>query len=220
MMDLKLVIFDMDGLMFDTERIARIAYKETGEKYDYTFNDCIFQKITGASCKSRNETFIETFGENFPLEAALSYKNKIFRDIIKKDGVPIKPGLLELIKFLKENKIKMAVASSSRAEVINYYLTMTGITGFDFIISGEDIKESKPNPEIFLTPCEKLDVDTDNAIVLEDSTNGINASLNAGIKPIWVPDLIRIPDELMSKIFAKAGSLLDVIDIINKNFNI
>lgn len=220
MTDLKLVIFDMDGLMFDTERIGRIAYGEAGKKYNFTFDDSIFQKITGASCKLRDKSFMETFGESFPLENILSYKEKRMHDLIEEHGVPIKTGLIELIKFLKENKVKIALASSSKMSVIKYYLSMTKIGGFDFIISGEDIKESKPNPEVFLTPCEKLNIDTNNAIVLEDSTNGIKAALNAGIKPIWVPDLIKIPDEIRAKIFAKADSLLKVIDIINKNFNL
>lgn len=219
MPQLELVIFDMDGLMFDTERIFRFVYKQFGEKAGYIFPESIFKKITGASSKEIYKALIYTFGKDFPYKEAISYRDKTEHDIIEKNGIPIKYGLMQLLNFLNENNIKTAVASSSKMASVKYNLKKANIKNIDFIISGEDIKDSKPKPEIFLRPCEKLSVDTSRAIVLEDSINGIKAALNANIKPIWVPDLINIPEELKARIFAKADNLLQVIDILKNNFN-
>ncbi|MBV4415786.1 HAD family hydrolase [Clostridium tyrobutyricum] len=219
MTDLKLAIFDMDGLMFDTERIMHSAYIEAGNLYNYKFDDSVFAKTTGASSKRRNKILIDTFGKDFPLEKVLSYKEKKFKDTIHKYGVPIKPGLIELMDFFKENKIKIAVASSSKRNVVEYNVHHAGVyDNIDYIISGEELNESKPNPEIFLKPCEFFNIHTDNAIVMEDSTNGLIAAIRAHIKPIWIPDLIQIPDDVKDKLFAQAKDLSQVIDIVKKKF--
>lgn len=219
MTNLQLVIFDMDGVMFDTERLFKSAYRKFGKINGYEFSDEIFEKITGASSKVARRTFFNAFGKDFPYEEAVAYREKSAHDIIENRGIPIKYGLMNIIAFLKKNNIKIAVASSSKMINIKYNLQKAAVRNIDFIISGEDIKESKPNPEIFLKCCEKFNISPNNAIVLEDSLNGIKAALSAKINPIWIPDLINIPDEFMSKIFAKADNLIQVIDIIQENFN-
>jgi HAD superfamily hydrolase (TIGR01509 family) len=220
MEDLKLAIFDMDGLMFDTEKIMHNAYIEAGNLYNYKFDDSVFEKTTGASSKRRDKVLMDTFGKNFPLEKVLSYKEKKFQDTLHKYGVPVKPGLKKLIKFFKDNHIKIAVASSSKKSAVEYNIHDASIEDdIDYIISGEDLKESKPDPEIFLKPCEFFNIDPANAIVMEDSTNGIIAALRAHIKPIWVPDLIKIPDDVRDKIFAQAKDLSEIIDIVKERFN-
>lgn len=220
MTNLQLVIFDMDGVMFDTERLFKSAYREFGRIYGYKFSNELFQKITGAGSKVVRKTFLDAFGNDFPYEEAMSYREKSAHSMIENYGIPIKYGLMSIIKFLKQNNIEIAIASSSKMSNIKYNLHKANIKNIDFIISGEDIKNSKPDPEIFLKPCEKLNIDPDNTIVLEDSLNGIKAALNANIKPIWIPDLVKIPDEFLSKVFAKADNLIDVMDIIEKNFYI
>lgn len=110
-------------------------------------------------------------------------------DYIISHGIPVKEGLYELLDFLKKNKIKIALATSSSRAVANKYLELAGIDSyFNAKVFGDEVSKGKPDPEIFLKALAKLQLTCDESIVLEDSKNGINAALSAGIRPLWIPD--------------------------------
>lgn len=211
------VIFDMDGLMFDTERLSKKTWQKCGEKYGYIFDDEIFDKVIGVSSKDAEKIFREAYGENLPYREIREEKNKMMINEIKENGIRIKKGLHECIKYLKDKHILIAVASSSDESTINFYLKLAKLSNvFDYIISGESLLNSKPDPEIFIKCCKKLNVNKENVLILEDSANGIKAANNANIKVVYVPDLAKIPEDVEKMVYRKVKDLLCVPKLIEE----
>lgn len=192
MKKLELVIFDMDGLIFDTGQIAYRAYLECAKEFDFTVNQSVYYYLTGRRDPEIRERMKELYGDDAPV---YEWRDKINfnREKILSDEKRVykKKGLLELLEFLKKNNCKIALASSSDREKIEYYFKIEDMPDiFDIIISGDEVSSGKPNPEIFLKACEKANVMPNRAIVLEDSIVGIKAALKGNITPLLIPDNI------------------------------
>ena len=217
MENIKAFIFDMDGLILDTERIAFKSYKEALKEYGYDFTEAFFLTLIGTNVKLTKELCLNRYGSWFPFDLLHENHNKITEEYIKKNGVPLKEGVNELIDYLKENDYKIALATSSDREKAEYLLELVKIKDkFDYIICGNDIVNSKPNPEIFLKAAENLKVEPKECIVIEDSKFGVKAAVNAGMKAINVPDM-KMPDsEVKSMAFKKFNNLLEVKEYISK----
>lgn len=214
-MDIKLVIFDMDGLMFDTETVSRDAWKIAGERVNLHFDDELFSQILGTNSTYITNTFINKFGENSPYKDLIAERNIIADELINTNGLRVKKGLNELLTYLKTNNIKRAVATSTSRERALKLLTLANVVNeFDYVICGDEVTKSKPDPEIFLKVAEKLNVSPKNCIVLEDSRFGIYAAKNAGMYPIMVPDLLIPDEELLEIIHSKVNNLEEVIEIL------
>lgn len=214
---IKAVIFDMDGLMFDTENMSKKLWKKLGRKHRYNFEDSFFDRVIGLDLSATIKVFEDVFGSDFPYEVLKKDKNKMMIKEIKDSGIPIKKGLIEAIKFLKKNDILIAVASSSKRSAVNFYLESAELKDkFDFIIGGDEVKCSKPSPEIFLKCYEKLNVKKEQILILEDSVNGIKAANKAEIKVVLIPDLVKVPCEIEKLTFAKLTDLTEVPKLIKK----
>ncbi len=206
-----LIIFDMDGLMFDTEKLACVSWKQALTKYGYNFDNKVFLETVGLNSKMAKEVYMKFYGNNFQFDKIFLERKDIFDNIVESKGVPVKEGLLELIKYLDSKKIKKAVATSTsktRTEILLSKANMKEY--FDSIICGDEIKNGKPDPEIFLKAADKLNINVYNCIVLEDSENGINAAYNANMIPIMVPDIKEPSNEIRDKAYRIFKSLRDV----------
>ena len=186
----ELFIFDMDGLMFDTERLVYECYLETAKIHGFEVKPEIFNHVLG---KTQGD-IIKTLQYIYEVEEeVVKWRKDIvdlkFQLIEERKTVRKKTGLLEILNFAKEQQIKTAVASSSKRKVIDLYLGLEDITPYiDVIVAGDEVSNGKPNPEIFLTACHKSGVSPDKAIVMEDSPAGINAALNAKITSFHIKD--------------------------------
>jgi len=210
---IKAVIFDMDGLMFDTEKLSKEIWQEIAEKKGYNFEDDFFDEMVGLDIEDTNQAFKKNYGQDFPYFKLREEKNKILKKHVKDKGVPLKKGLLEIIDYLKQNEYLIAVASSSYRERIELYLESAGIKEkFDCIIGGDEVSKSKPDPEIFLKGIQKLGVGRDEAIILEDSAHGVLAAAEAGIKVILIPDLVEHPAEIEKLVYKKLDYLTELKD--------
>lgn len=217
MKNIKAFIFDMDGLILDTERIAFRSYKEALKEYGYDFTEAFFLTLVGTNVKLTKELCLNRYGSWFPFDLLHENHNKITDEYIKENGVPLKEGVNELIDYLKENDYKIALATSSDREKAEYLLELVKIKDkFDYIICGNDIVNSKPNPEIFLKVAESLKVEPKECVVIEDSKAGVQAAVNAGMKAINVPDMKKPDSEVKSMAFKIFNSLLDVKEYISK----
>lgn len=186
---LKGVIFDMDGLMFDTERLSSKMWHKILTKYSLPINEKFIISIRGLNFKSSKELFYKYYQTDLEFKKIKDEKNQMVFDYIISHGIPVKEGLYELLDFLKKNKNKIALATSSSRAVANKYLELAGIDSyFNAKVFGDEVSKGKPDPEIFLKALAKLQLTCDESIVLEDSKNGINAALSAGIRPLWIPD--------------------------------
>lgn len=207
----ELLIFDMDGLMTDTERLQAKYLVMVGKKYGYDIKPSLFDKINGMDNRRIGAVFQEEFGPDFPYEKVYAEKRQLAAADIEANGVPAKPGLRECLEFAKSKGIRCAVASSTPLQRVRHYLGMLGIIPyFALIQSGEDVKRGKPFPDIFLTVCHKLQVEPSRAVVLEDSANGLRAAAAAAIPSIWIPDMVDIPADVKQGIWRQGKTLLDV----------
>lgn len=212
---IKLIIFDMDGLMFDTEQVNYRAFTEVVKEEGYTPTFEQYAGFLGMNAQDIQKKYYIYYGEN--VDAAGLYKKvgQRSKHIIKEEGVPEKEGLRELLHAVKEKNILTAVASGSDTEIIKKYLEATGLTkDFDMILSSKDVKRGKPFPDIFLEICRKFNVKAEEALVLEDSANGVQAALSGNIPVINIPDMLPIPQEQQEKCVAVLENLKEVIPYI------
>lgn len=216
---IKGLIFDMDGLILDTETISNKLLIDIFSKYDINLNEEIILKTIGLEKKKAMKVFEEYLGDNIPIKDIINLHKKVVNDYLEKNGVPVKLGLIELLNYLDEEKIKKVVATSSYRKVAENVLIRANVYNrFDDIICGDEIKESKPSPDIFLKALEKLNLSADEVIVLEDSRMGILAAHRAKIKSIMIPDILPADEETKKLYFKECKSLLDVIHLL-KTFN-
>jgi len=211
---LKAVIFDMDGLMFDTERLGVEAWSNVGQKLGLNITKELMLKVIGVSWVSNKKIFTQELGE-FDFYNAQALFHEYLNDAIVNNDIPVKPGLMDLLDFLDEVKLKKAVATSSNYDDAMFFLTKAGVYNrFDAIVTGDMIANGKPNPDIFLHTAGLLGVSSEECMVLEDSINGIKAAHSAGMKPVMIPDLIPPNEEIRPLLYAKLTSLADVILLI------
>ena len=211
------VIFDMDGLMFDTERLSTMAWKEIGKTMDFPISEKFILNLQGRTSSAIHEIFMETYGQDFPYEKARGLRLKFMDDYMEEYGVPEKDGLKELLSFLKANGIKAAVATSAGRERAEKTLVMAGVREyFRDMVTGDEVVNSKPNPEIFQTAARKLGLEPSECLVLEDSRQGVMAGKAAGGYIIHIPDMVIIPEEVKEGITAQMESLREVIPWLEK----
>jgi len=212
---IELVIFDMDGLMFDSEKISIYAWRKASQKYGYDITDEIFEQTLGLNLEKIREIFCKFFGEDCPYDDIKTQRRYVIDQYLDENGVPVKKGLFNLLEFLKKLNIKTAVAtSSSRATAEKMLILSEVFPYFDHIVCGDEVKKSKPDPEIFLIAADKLKCLPENCIVLEDSEAGIMAAYSAGMKPLLVPDMKKPGHEVKELAFKIFTDLDEVKDFI------
>lgn len=211
MQNIKCVIFDMDGVMFDTERLASQIWLQILDKYHLEPKKEFLDGIKGRNIADSKMIFDSIYGSKIDFLELKELRNKMLERALRLEGVPIKKGLVECLAFLKNKKKVLAIASSSSKQMILDNLNDTNLVSyFDLIVSGEDFKQSKPNPEIFLNVATHFDLKPNECLVIEDSKAGVEAALNAGMQIIWIPDLVRF--EVSNKVI-ELNDLLEVIDV-------
>ncbi|WP_291255640.1 HAD family phosphatase [Fusobacterium sp.] len=209
---LKLVIFDMDGVILDSERVANLAWFQVNEKYDLGLNIEKLKEIKGGTAVRTLEVLSKQVGKTLA-EKIMEEKKEIQMSIIKKEnGIKLKEGVVELLKYIKEKGLKCIVATSTTKERAEKQLKETGVYGyFDNLVYGDEIKNGKPDPEIFLKACEKIGVSPIEAVVIEDSVLGATAANRAGIKCFVVEDTMKFSVEENRLTTRKYTSLLEVV---------
>lgn len=224
-MDIKAVLFDMDGLMVDTESLATEAFIHSAKKqgYDMTKEETLL--VLGFTTKS-----IYDFWENYFKNSDVSGKRlvdnhyKYIEDILFTTGPRKMPYIEELLKYLKNSNYKVAVASSSSMNHIINNMEKTDLKKYiDEFASGAEVENGKPAPDVFLLAAKRLGVKPEECLVLEDSKAGVIAGSSAGAKVIMVPDMFK-PDEVCKeKAYRIVNNLGEVISILeeknNENFN-
>jgi HAD superfamily hydrolase (TIGR01509 family) len=183
------VIFDMDGLMFDTERIARQGWQQAMLEQGYRMNDELYEQLVGRTIPDVRTILLGSFGSQFPLDQIYTRRQAYYQDYLLKNGVPIKPGLTRLLQLLKRHRIPLAVASSTPRAFGLKKLALAGLEdNFKASIFGDEVESGKPSPQIFLGAADRLKIPPQRCIVLEDSEAGIQAAHRAGMLPIMIPD--------------------------------
>lgn len=208
---IKAIIFDMDGLMIDSERVTFECYQERLKDMNLTMDEEFYKTLLGKPIKGIYQRFYDVYGNDFPIENVIQDVHQLMAERFETEGVPVKKGLVELLHYLKDNNYKTIVATSSNRDRVDKILAQAKITEFfDDSICGDEVTKGKPNPEVFLKSCQKLGVNVDEAIVLEDSEAGIQASYDANIKVICIPDMKYPEKQYEEKTFKILKDLTEV----------
>ena len=207
----KAVIFDMDGVIFDSERLVLDCWEKVGEKYHLANIREVFIECIGTNKEKTKEIVHEHFGESFAYDKFAKEASLIFHDVVKSDGLPVKIGVRELLEYLRQNGVPVGLASSTRLAVVEEELKQAGLYDyFQVVVGGDQLKRSKPNPDIYLMACEKMKVLPKDAYAIEDSYNGIRAAYGAGMMPIMVPDILPATEEMQKMSVIVLENLLQV----------
>ena len=216
-MEIKGAIFDMDGLMLDTEKLYNRFWREAAAEFGYTMTYEHALAIRSMNPLKGSAILKSFLGEDFPYEEVKARRRVIMKEYVEKNGVEKKKGLDELLIFLKENQYKVAVATSSNINRTEWYLTSAGVWEyFDEVICGDMVKKGKPEPEIYLTASRQLGLEPKQCIALEDSPAGILSAMRAGCHPIFVPDLDEADEQTKERAEYIVDDLSEVIHLLKK----
>lgn len=213
---IKAVIFDMDGLIFDTERIAAKGWKSAGRQLGFTIDEPQLCQMRGRTASAGRQLFKEWYGDSVSYDEGRKIRTAYLEQYIRNHGTPVKTGLKELFAYLKENGYPKALATSSSRETAVWYFECAGLDfDFDQSVCQGEVVNSKPAPDIFLKAANKLGLPPENCLVLEDSFSGVQAGTAAGCHVIMVPDLQEPDSKVCDMCDMVCRTLQDVISCLS-----
>lgn len=207
----EIVIFDMDGLIFDSESISCSIFHQTSLKYGYCIPLSFFHSLVGVSRTHRTMLYKNEFGADSNLEPLLIEVRSKIQACRENGEINLKPGVRELIDFLKGKNIRLAVSSSTDTRIVKQMLDLYNLASkFEFIVGGDQLIHGKPHPDAYIVPCELAQVNPEHALALEDSQAGVRSAAAAGVPVICVPDLQQPDAAHREMAFTVVQSLFDV----------
>lgn len=214
MCSISAVVFDMDGVIFDTERQGwQRAWAEVAPHYGAYNVERFFAQMMGASAEDISKLFFKEYGDKFPFaDYHRDVKNRVI-EITETEGLKFKDGAEEILHYLKQRGIPTALATSTVRPTAEKFLKRMKIYDcFDKIMTGDAITHCKPDPEIYLKAADALGIATKKCVAVEDSFNGIRSACRAKMKPIMVPDTVQPTEEIEKLLFRKFSSLTETLD--------
>lgn len=211
------IIFDMDGLMIDTEIVYFKMYKKAVNDFGGDIDLDFFRQVIGKPEWYDRKMLVDKFGESFPVDEVIRRMHVYSDEHFKDNGVDIKEGIVELLSYLKGKGIKMIIASSSKRRRVNQVLKDTGFDAYiQEAVCGDEVTKGKPDPEAFLKAAERMGSVPSACLVLEDSEAGIEAAHRAGIKVICVPDLKQPDEKHVGWAYRLVKSATEIVPIIEE----
>lgn len=208
------VVFDMDGVLFDTQKLYVKAWHEVANILNIPNISEPAYLCIGRNENDQTEILDKFYPDGFPYEEFKELKRQKLMSYVEKE-VPLMKGTKELLEYLKSIGARVAIASSTRQSVIKHHLLSTGLTGyFEKIISGDMVTYSKPAPDIYIMACRELGIEPGDAFAVEDSYNGIRSASAAGMKTIMIPDMQPYNEEMSKLVYGCYDSLLDFMEYL------
>lgn len=214
---IKALLFDMDGLIFDSEKVVQRSWNMAGNTLGYGDIGNHIYNTLGMNAKSRGKYFKDVFGEDFPNDRFRDLARENFYTIVEKEGLAVKPGARELIRYAKQLGQRTAVVSSSRRPYVEEMFKKAGLYEyFDTFVCGDMVEKSKPDPEIYEKACKQLGVKPEYCVAFEDAPAGVESAAAAGVYVIMVPDLVQPDRQIRHKTWMVINTLDEAIDILRR----
>ena len=211
------VIFDMDGVIFDSERLVIECWQVIAEKHNIPDIVEICMRVQGNNRQETGKRFREKYGNDFPYDTYKKEVTALFRERYGEGRLPLKPGVVKILEELKRNNIPLALASSTRSDIVKLEMEEANLLPyFDAVLGGDMVPRSKPEPDIFLAAAAALEADPTCCYVLEDSHNGIRAAYRAGMHPVMVPDMQQPTEEIRGIAEAVVENLLAALEYLQE----
>ena len=194
------VLFDMDGVIFDSERAQMAIWLEIAAQEGLSDMEAVYHRCIGVTMEATGQILREAYGEDFPWQDFRRRTTEGYRERYAGGRLPVKPGARELLDALHAKDVPLALASSTQGELVRQWLSEAGLlVRFDLLVTGDMVTRSKPDPEIFLKACALLHVKPEDAYVIEDSYNGVRAAFAGGMHALMVPDMLPPDAEMREK---------------------
>jgi HAD superfamily hydrolase (TIGR01509 family) len=188
----KAVLFDMDGTLLDSERVACSAWQRAAAEFGYSLSTQLYSKVLGCKPEVTREIFAAELGPEFPFSEARQRRLRYSAEEFAQNGVALKAGVLELLAALQATKLPLAVSTSTERSRASDHLKHAGIFEyFTALVCGDEVRRGKPDPEIYLTAAQRLNIPPQQCLVVEDAPVGIIAAQAAGMQAVLIPDLWR-----------------------------
>ena len=212
---IKAVIFDMDGVLIDTEKHYHAAWCEAARMAGFDFKSEHALMLRSCDAQLASKIMKDIFGEGFDYFAIREVRRRLVAERLERYGLEKKPGIDEILDFLHEKGIKRAVATATPLELTLQHLEKIGVKDkFDKIVSAKQVEHGKPAPDVYLYACEQIGEKPCDCIAVEDSPNGIKSAYAAGCRPVMVPDLTLPDEEVTPLLYGVADTLADLKKII------
>lgn len=211
------VIFDMDGVLIDTEKHYNAAWCQAATEAGFPFTREHALLLRSCEAKEGEKLMQGIFGSAFDYYAIRERRRELVRERLAQYGLEKKPGVEETLRFLRAKGIKTAVATATALDITKSHLTTIGVCDlFDSIVSAKNVAHGKPEPDVYLYACEQIGERPQDCMAVEDSPNGIMAAYRAGLRTVMVPDLTQPDEELTKYLYACVNSLSDLCELVDK----
>ena len=194
---MKGAIFDMDGLMFDTERLVYENWQSMMDERGLPYDLDVFKQTVGRRKKEVELFYLDRYGADFPYRTLADEGKARYLRRIEREGIPVKKGLTDVLEWCRRSGMKVALATSTSRQTAELNLRVAGVNAdLHTLMCAEEVVNGKPHPEVFLTAAKKLGVPPEDCAAFEDSINGIKSAYAAGMTTVMVPDLLQPTDEI------------------------
>jgi len=205
------IVFDMDGVLFDTENVNFRAWQKASAEMGHPYISDHYPECIGRTRTDDIQLVRRLAGEDFPVDEFFARTSRYCRELMEQEGVPVKPGVEDILRYLQERHIPVALASCTFRDRVMMRLDSAGFTPyFRCITAGDEVSQGKPSPEIYQVACRKLGLSPDRCLAVEDSYNGIRSASGAGLTVAMVPDMLPPIPELEPMLWKCFDCLADL----------